>query len=123
AKFDVGDRQIPIRVKLPDAARGDRRILEGIKVATAAGGAVPLTTVARFELSQGPTSISRYDRTRRVLIGGDLVGRTPLGDAVNAVMNLPAAQNLPAGVEIKQFGDAEVMAEVFASFGQAMAAG
>lgn len=123
AKFDVGDRQIPIRVKLPDSARGDRQMLESIKVRTASGGAVPLSTIARFELSQGPTSIDRYDRARRILIGADLVGRTPLGDAVEAVMKLPAAQNLPAGVEIRQFGDAEVMAEVFASFGTAMAAG
>ena len=38
-------------------------------------------------------------------------------------MKLPAAQNLPAGVELKQFGDAEIMAEVFTSFGNAMAAG
>ncbi|SDO86114.1 hydrophobe/amphiphile efflux-1 (HAE1) family protein [Filomicrobium insigne] len=123
AKFDVGDRQIPIRVKLPDSARANRHMLESIKVPTASGGSVPLSTVARFELSQGATSIDRYDRTRRVLIGGDLVGRTPLGDAVNAVMKLPTAQNLPEGVVIKQFGDAEVMAEVFESFGQAMAAG
>jgi len=123
AKFDVGDRQIPIRVKLPDSARGDRQMLESIKVATASGGAVPLSTIARFELSQGPTSIDRYDRARRILIGADLVGRTPLGEAVDAVMKLPAAQNLPEGVEIRQFGDAEVMGEVFASFGTAMAAG
>ena len=38
-------------------------------------------------------------------------------------MALPAAKNLPAGVEIKQFGDAEVMGEVFESFAKAMGAG
>ena len=38
-------------------------------------------------------------------------------------MALPAAKALPAGVEIKQFGDAEIMGEVFESFAKAMGAG
>ncbi|MBV1695694.1 MAG: efflux RND transporter permease subunit, partial [Hyphomicrobiales bacterium] len=123
AKLNLDDRQIPIRVQLPDASRANRQTLEGLKVATTSGGSVPLSTVATFELSQGATSIDRYDRQRRVLIGGDLVGATPLGDAVAAVMAQPAARKLPPGVEIKQFGDAEVMGEVFESFAKAMGAG
>jgi len=123
AKLTVGDRQIPIRVQLIEDARADPQILESLRVGTASGGAVPLSSVAKFEISQGPTSIDRYDRARRVTLGADLVGNTPLGEAVAAVTNLPAAQNLPEGVELKQFGDAEIMGEVFASFGQAMAAG
>ena len=54
AKFDVGDRQVPIRVQLEERARGDRQILESLKVATASGAAVPLSAVARFELRPGP---------------------------------------------------------------------
>ena len=123
AKFSVGDRQVPIRVQLDEKARTDRHILEALKVSTASGAAVPLSTVADFEMSQGPTAIDRYDRTRRIVIGGDLVGDAPLGDVVNALMSTPAAKNLPAGVELKQFGAAEIMAEVFESFAQAMVAG
>jgi multidrug efflux pump subunit AcrB len=123
AKFDVGDRQVPIRVQLDEAARGERQMLESLKVATGAGAAVPLSAVARFELAQGPTAIDRYDRMRRVVIGADLVGDVPLGKAVDRVMALPAAKSLPPGVEIKQFGDAEVMGEVFESFAKAMGAG
>ena len=49
AKFDIGDRQIPIRVQLDEKARGNRAILEQLKVATGVAGqgaAVPLATVA-----------------------------------------------------------------------------
>ncbi len=123
AKFDVGDRQVPIRVQLEESARGDERFLESLKVATTSGAAVPLSAVARFELAQGPTAIDRYDRMRRVVLGADLVGDVALGKAIERVMALPAAKNLPAGVEIKQFGDAEVMGEVFESFAKAMGAG
>lgn len=123
AKFDVGDRQVPIRVQLKKSARENRSLIENIRVATASGKAVPLMTVARFELDQGPTSIDRYDRTRRVIIGADLIGNTPLGDAMKKVLALPAANNLPPGIEIKEFGAAEVMGEVFDSFAAAMGAG
>ncbi|MGH1417852.1 MAG: efflux RND transporter permease subunit [Hyphomicrobiaceae bacterium] len=123
AKFKDGTRQVPIRVELANDARTNRQTLESLRVGTITGKSVPLSSVARFEINQGPTSIDRYDRTRRILIGADLVGDTPLGNAVKDVMALPAAQNLPEGVEVKQFGDAEVMVEVFESFGKAMAAG
>jgi hydrophobe/amphiphile efflux-1 (HAE1) family protein len=123
AKFDVGDRQVPIRVQLDELARAQRQALESLKVPTAAGATVPLSAVARFELAQGPTAIDRYDRTRRVLVGADLVGNAPLGKAVDAMLALPAAKSLPAGVELRQFGDAEIMGEVFASFASAMGAG
>ncbi len=123
AKFDVGDRQVPIRVQLDERARADRQVLESLKVPTAGGATVPLSAVARFELAQGPTAIDRYDRMRRVLVGADLVGKAPLGKAVDAMLELPAAKSLPAGVELRQFGDAEIMGEVFASFAAAMGAG
>jgi len=123
AKFNAGDRQIPIRVQLADAARESRDILANLKVATAQGKTVPLATVATLEIGQGPTAITRYDRARTVTLGADLVDGAPLGDAVAAVQALPTAKALPAGVELKQFGDAEIMGEVFAGFAKAMGAG
>jgi hydrophobe/amphiphile efflux-1 (HAE1) family protein len=123
AKFNAGDRQIPIRVKLAEDARSDREILEALKVRTGNGEAVPLVTVAAVELGQGPSSIDRYDRQRRVIIGADLVGTDALGKAVEAVFALPITKNLPEGVVLKQTGDAEVMGEVFESFALAMGTG
>lgn len=123
AKFDVGERQVPIRVQLREGARERIDFLRALKVPTAGGTPVPLSTVADFEFSQGPTSIDRYDRERRVLLGADLRGTEPLGDAINAILEQPAAKALPKGITLKQFGDAEVMTEVFESFAVAMGAG
>jgi multidrug efflux pump subunit AcrB len=122
AKFNAGVRQIPIRVQLDEAARGNRQILESLKVATASGAAAPLIAVAKIEPGQGPTAIERYDRLRRVTIGADLVGDA-LGAAIDAAKALPAATNAPVGVIVKESGDAEIMGEVFEGFAVAMAAG
>jgi len=123
AKFNAGDRLVPIRVQLAEAARSDVGLLEGLRVATAAGGSVPLSAVADFTIRRGPTAINRYDRSRRVTIEGDLSGETPLGVALDAIRALPAAKNLPAGVEIKESGDVAIMTEVTGAFAAAMGAG
>ncbi len=47
----------------------------------------------------------------------------PLGKVSEAVHNLPSMKNLPLGVRQANLGDAEVMGELFVSFGFAMLAG
>ncbi len=123
AKFNAGDRLVPIRVRLKDTDRQAFDTLANLRVATRTGGSVPLTAIADIHFDQGPSSIARYDRVRRIAVEADLTGTDALGDALKAIFALPAAQNLPLGVTIKESGDAEVMGEVFASFAQAMGAG
>ncbi|MGA9847720.1 MAG: efflux RND transporter permease subunit, partial [Roseiarcus sp.] len=123
AKFNAGDRLVPIRVQLDEAARSRMGLLQDLRVPTGGGATTPLSVVADFSISHGPTAINRYDRSRRVTIEGDLHGDTALGEAVKAIHDLPTARNLPPGVEIREVGDVEVMSEVFASFAAAMGAG
>ena len=123
AKFNAGDRLVPIRVELDEAARSHVGLLQELRVPTGGGATTPLSVVADFSISHGPTAINRYDRTRRVTIEGDLRGDAALGDAVAAIHALPTAKTLPPGVEIRETGDVEVMSEVFASFAAAMGAG
>jgi hydrophobe/amphiphile efflux-1 (HAE1) family protein len=122
AKFNAGDRLIPIRVQVDTNARSETAFLDTLKV-NGTRGPVPLSAVAQINLGQGPTSIQRYDRARRIALEADLTGKTPLGSAIEAIKALPAAKNLPQGVVLKEAGDAEVMGEVFASFALAMGAG
>jgi len=123
AKFSAGDRQVPIRVQIAENARGKLATFETLRVPTATGSKVPLTSVAHIGFGEGATTIDRYDRQRRVSIEGDLVGKTPLGEAMTAVLALPSVRNLPPGVSIRPFGDAEIMQEVFSGFTLAMGAG
>ena len=123
AKFNAGDRQIPIRVQLDTQARHDLRLIETLAVPNTAGVAVPLMSLADISFGQGPSSIERYDRERRVLIGADLTGGLTLGDALARVKALPEVRDMPAGTRIQESGDAEIMGEVFAGFAAAMGAG
>ena len=123
AKFTTGDRQIPIRVQLPEAIRGDLDTLRALRVPVAGGSAVPLDTVADLTLARGPTSIDRYDRSVRIAVEADMQGSDALGDLVAKAMALPTARHLPDGVTLSQVGDAEIMNEVFSGFALAMGTG
>lgn len=121
AKLNLNQRQIPIVVKLADGARQDQSILEHLTV-LGAKGPVMLAQVASFNLAGGPSVIDRYDRSRNVQIEVEL-SKLTLGDVTEAVKKLPSIQQLPAGVKQVEIGDAEVMTELFASFGLAMLTG
>jgi multidrug efflux pump subunit AcrB len=123
-KLNLPERQVPIVVKLADAARQDLAVLERLTVPSSKPGAGPvmLGQVARLEMSAGPAVIDRYDRSRNVTMEVELSG-LPLGEVTAAVAQLPSVKSLPPGVKVVEVGDAEVMGELFASFGLAMLTG
>jgi multidrug efflux pump subunit AcrB len=126
AKFDAGDRLVPIRVQLEDAARGDLPLLEQLRVPLGQHGekgGVPLSVVADIKLDQGPTSINRYDRERQATVAADLVGSAALGDATKKIYDLPVMKSLPKGVKVSPSGDAESLNELSEGFATAITAG
>jgi multidrug efflux pump subunit AcrB len=124
AKFDAGDRQVPIRVQLEDGARGNLQVLDQLRVPLGGGrGGVPLSVVADIKLDQGPTSINRYDRERQATVAADLVGTAALGDATKKINELPVMKSLPKGVTVNPSGDAESLNELSAGFATAITAG
>jgi multidrug efflux pump subunit AcrB len=121
AKLNLTQRQIPIVVKLKDAARQDLELISRLTVPSARGP-VMLGNLADIELTSGPTQIDRYDRVRNVVIEVELNG-LPLGDMEAQAQKLPSLQQLPPGIRQAAFGDAEAMAELFQGFSLAMLAG
>lgn len=122
AKFNTGDRLIPIRVQMDEVARSNMGELQALRITNAAGKSVPLTAVADLKFGQGASSIDRYDRTRRAALGADLVGLT-VDQAIDIIRKLPEAKSLPASVRLVASGDSEASEEVRGGFLQAMGLG
>ncbi|PKO30398.1 MAG: RND transporter [Betaproteobacteria bacterium HGW-Betaproteobacteria-7] len=121
AKLNLAQRQVPIVVKLPPAARQDLGLLERLTV-PGKNGPVMIASVADLAIAGGPAEIDRYDRLRNINFEIELNGQA-LGEVENQALALPSLQNLPPGVIQATIGDAEAMGELFASFGLAMATG
>ena len=118
-KFNLPDRQIPIRVHLVERARSNLGVLQNLRVPSNNGASVPLSAVADISFGSGPAQINRLDRRRTVSIEAELSGQ-PLGQITRQIRSLPGFVNLPPNVEEISQGDTELMAEIFGNMGLAI---
>ena len=121
-KLNLAQRQVPVMVRLNESGRADLALLERLAVPSSGSSPVMLGQVAALELTSGPAVINRYDRARNINLEIELSG-LPLGEVTERVSQLPSLKNLPAGVYQINVGDAEMMEELFGSFGLAMLTG
>jgi multidrug efflux pump subunit AcrB len=122
-KISLDDRQIPIRVQTDLDMRRSLASIRAIKVSTADGTMVPLSSVAQIDYTQGVSSIKRNHRNRVVSIGADLPQGVALDTATTAFKQAVEEAQIPASVRLTETGDTKVQNEMIASFINAMLLG
>jgi hydrophobe/amphiphile efflux-1 (HAE1) family protein len=122
AKFNLGDRQIPIRVQIDPSYRNNLDTVANLRVRNSNGQTIPLKALADISMGSGPVAIERFDRARRISLQADLRGME-LGDATKAINALPTMAHLPAGVTKPAYGQSEQMNILFMGFAIALATG
>ena len=122
AKLNFGNKQIPIRIKLTKNDNDSIHTIENLRLLINKGSSVPLSAIAKFSYSSGPTTIERYDRQRKITLEANLTDIT-LGQVLHKIQSLPAIKKLPKNVKVQYSGDAEMMEEVFSGFWKAIGAG
>lgn len=119
-KFDLADRQIPIRTTLRPDNRTDLDAIRSLPVQSSTGAPVRLDAVADVNFSLGEATIERRDRERAVTVGANVVPGVELSQAQQAVFALPEAREPGQGVRLAVGGQTEDFAEMTAAFGTAM---
>jgi len=120
AKFDEGERRIPIRVRLPAADRTDLAVIRDLRVPTVSGGFTTLGAVADVYFREGAAQISRFDRKRNLTITADTSGDIGIGDAQKMVNALPILKHLPPNIGTASQGQEKAQKELFTGFFVAM---
>lgn len=100
-----GDRRFDIIVRLPDVLRDDPAALENLPVPIpdtdgddrSDPAFVPLKTLARFEIEEGPNQISRENGKRRVVVQANVRGRDIGSFVTEAQEKIDAQVKVPAG--------------------------
>ena len=123
AKFSLSDRQVPIRVRLPESARRDLANIYNLPVPTSSGGSVPLSRIAAISFGSGPTTIQRYNQERRIFVGADLAPHVVKSEATKAINKLPIMRNLPTGVSNKPYGSDRWQQDMLDNLAVALPAG
>jgi cobalt-zinc-cadmium resistance protein CzcA len=104
-----GDRRFPIVVRLADRYRLDAAALGGVLVTTASGERIPLASLARVEVSKGPSTVSREWGKRRIVVQANVRGRD-VGSFVSDAREAIAREVvLPAGSWVRFGGQFEHM--------------
>jgi len=119
-KFNLADRQIPIRTTLRPDNRTDLDAIRSLPVQSSLGQPVRIDAVADVQFSLGEATIERRDRERAVSVGANVTPGTELSTAQQAVFSLDEATNPGDGVRLAAGGQTEDFAEMMAAFGSAM---
>jgi len=125
ARFDLPDRQIPIRVMLRTDSRQDLEVIKGLRVRSAIGPPVRLDAVADVRFDVGDAMIERRDRQRKVTVSANVRATADnpnavIGHALEKVLALKEASAPGPGVTLLTAGDTEEMAEMQSGFETAM---
>jgi multidrug efflux pump subunit AcrB len=102
-----------ITIRLPESQRTDIEDMLRLRVPSTTGGAVPLSSLGRFDYSPGLGTIHRVNQKRVVTLTADVEGRLDeevLKDVQLRLSNL----DLPAGYEIEYAGQKEEQEKAWA---------
>lgn len=116
----LGDRQVPVRVRLPAKDRSSLEAVEGLPIQTPSGR-VRLKDLGRVVLVPGVTQSSREDQRRLVTVTAGLEG-VDLGTAIAGVRTALAETRLPAGVTAEIAGQFQSQQESFRNLETVLAA-
>jgi HAE1 family hydrophobic/amphiphilic exporter-1 len=119
ASYKRGDRTYDIRVKLAEHDGKDQ--IRQFMLPGADGRPIPLETVADVVDSRSKVQIYRVDKQRTVKILGDInPGATLSAVGADIARTIQEKNLLPVGYEIDSSGQAEMMGEALADFGEAI---
>jgi hydrophobic/amphiphilic exporter-1 (mainly G- bacteria), HAE1 family len=113
-----------VRVRLPAPLRQDPLQVLGLRLAVmraqqAGPALVPISSVARYDLSTTPSEIDRTDLSRQVVVSANLDGLA-LGTAVAHVTDAVEDLHLPPGYRVVISGENETMVESFGYMAEAL---
>jgi hydrophobic/amphiphilic exporter-1 (mainly G- bacteria), HAE1 family len=115
AKFNAGERQIPILVRLSRDNRSDIEAIKSLRVMTSSGQLVPLESVAEIGFGGGEARVYRENRERIVTISANLVN-IETGAAYTKVKEASWYKNPGEGVIVRESEGDRELADIMSQF-------
>ena len=109
-----GNARYDIRVRLRPEDREDPERIRSLRIADAAGRAVPLTQLARVVVEDGPAQISREKGRRRITVEVNVRGRDVASFVADAEAAVVRQAKLPPGYSIEWGGQFQNLQEATA---------
>ena len=104
--YREGEDEYDIIARMPEERRSSVSDIENLLIPSSDGSPVPLSTVAKVELSAGFGSIRHIDQKRVVTISAETYGRNS-NEVLLEVQERLASMQLPSGYQINYSGEQE----------------
>jgi len=117
ATFYEGERQFNIVARFDRESIHSLEAIGSLPVYTDSGVAIPLSQVADFSLTDGPTIIARADGQRRITVRTDIVGRDQKAFLIDARRRFAGEIEVPQGYQARWIGMIENLARARRHFG------
>jgi len=106
-EIQEGNLRFPIVVRLPEATRRRPELLAATPVATGLGAALPLSELARIEMTEGPSTITREWGRRRTVVQCNVRDRDIASFVSELKHRIAADVKMPPGYTIEYGGQFE----------------
>ncbi|MBC8042504.1 MAG: efflux RND transporter permease subunit, partial [Rhizobacter sp.] len=111
-KFQSGDNDVKLRVRLGESDRAKASDLERLKFITSNGDAVELGQFASFVSAETYSKLERRNRQNSVTVYAQVLGRAT-GDVGAEILEKMKKIQLPQGVKLLTEGDLEYQSDAF----------
>jgi HAE1 family hydrophobic/amphiphilic exporter-1 len=115
-KLREGGDQWEVVVRAPETERSSVEDILALPIPSVTGQMVRLSSVAKLELSVGPTEIRRRDQERIIKVQGRILGR-PLGEVSGDISRIVEGIEIPPTVKVELGGDVEQQQQSFGDLG------
>ncbi|MFT5540090.1 MAG: HAE1 family hydrophobic/amphiphilic exporter-1 [Alphaproteobacteria bacterium] len=117
AEITVGDRRIDLTLRGPEKMVKSTQGINNLPVVTRDGRIVPASSLAKIEVTAGPTQVWHLDRTRYVEVRIRPSKLIPLETTINKiqteVIDVLRKEGLPPGVKVRQSGAADELTKTW----------
>ncbi len=95
-----GDKRFAVLLRFPEGKRNSVEAIGRIFVKSAGGANIPLSTLAKVSISEGPVQVSRENSKRRIVIECNVEGRDIGGFVAEAQRLIAEKAKIPSGYYI-----------------------
>jgi HAE1 family hydrophobic/amphiphilic exporter-1 len=117
AEITVDGERVDLTLSSPGTNRDETQNIANLPIVTADGRIIPVGSLARVDVTSGPTEIRHRDRTRTITLVVQPPKSMPLETAMQAinddVIKPITASGLPAGVKLRMSGTADKLTETW----------
>ncbi|HNY40685.1 MAG TPA: efflux RND transporter permease subunit [Bryobacteraceae bacterium] len=114
--YREGDDRYDVMLRVKEQFRNSPAALERLYLPSVTLGNVPISSVAQLESGEGPVSIDRWNRQRRILIQGNLSRGQALGNVLDVAAREMQGLNLPTEYKHGPIGKSRELGRTVTNF-------